>query len=88
MLWVKDEVVVVATKIKANSNNNQAMRRDQTLVDEDSPETGGEATKIIIETMQIMIIENVGVVEEHVTLNVTIHQEIRVLEDNRTIMWM
>ena len=86
VVQVKDVVVAVATKIKANINSNQAMRRDQTLVDEDSPEARGEVAEIIIETMQIMITENVGVVEEQVTLNVTVHPKIRVVEDSIIIM--
>ena len=88
VVQVKDVVVAVAvaTKIKANINSNQGMCRDQTLVDEDSPEAGGEVAEIIIETMQIMITENVRVVEEQVTLNVTVHPKISVVEDSIIIM--
>ena len=62
VVQVKDVVVAVATKIKANINSNQAMRRDQTLVDEDSPEAGGEVAEITTGIMQRMTTENVGVV--------------------------
>jgi len=87
VVQVKDEVVAVATKIKASSSSNiSMMRRDQTHVVVDSSEAGGEVAEISTEIMQKMITENVGVVEEQVTLNVTVHQEIRVLEGNKTIM--
>ena len=84
---VMDDVMVVATKIKAsNSSSISMMRRDQTHVVVDSSEAGGEVAEISTEIMQKMITENVGVVEEQVTLNVTVHQEIRVVEGNKTIM--
>ena len=80
--------MVVATKIKANSNCNQMTHRDQTLVDEDSLEAGGEVAEILIEIIQRMITENAGVVEEQVTLNMIVHPKIRVIEDSRIIMYL
>ena len=85
-MQVKDVVVAVATRIKASSNSSQMIRRDQTIVDKDSPEAGGEVAKITTGIMQRMIIENVGVVVGQVILNVTVHHEIRVVEDSKTIM--
>ncbi|MCO5558747.1 hypothetical protein L7F22_012333 [Adiantum nelumboides] len=57
---------VVAIKIKASSSINQMMRNGQTLVDVEITKAGGvkEVTKISKEIMQIMKIENVGVVKE------------------------
>ena len=55
-------------------------------MDRDSPKVGGEVVEISIEIMQRMITNNVGVVEEQVTLNVTVHPEIKVVEDNIIIM--
>ena len=82
-----DVVVAVATRIKASSSSNsQMMCRDRIIVDEDSPEAGGEVTEITTGIMQRMITENVGVVVGQVILNMTIHHEIRVVEDNKTIM--
>ena len=86
VVQVKDEVVAVVTKTKASSSSTSTMRRDQTHVVVDSSEAGGEVAEISTEIMQKMITENVGVVEEQVTLNVTVHQEIRVVEGNKTIM--
>ena len=54
-------------------------------MDGDSLEVGGEVTEISTEIMQRMIIEN-GVVVGQVILNVTVHHEIRVVEDSKTIM--
>ena len=85
-MQVKDEVVAVATKIKASNNSISMMRRDQTHVVVDSSEAGGEVAEISTEIMLKMTTENVGVVEEQVTLNVNVHQEIRVAEDNKPIM--
>ena len=42
MVQAKDEVAVVATKIKANKINNQMTYKQQILVEEDSLEAGGE----------------------------------------------
>ena len=55
-------------------------------MDGDSPEAGGEVAEISIEIMQRMITENAGVVVGQVILNVTVHHEIRVVEDSKTIM--
>ena len=86
MVQVKDEVVAVATRIKANNNSSQMMHRDRIIVDEDSPEAGGEVVETSKEVMQRMIAESIGVVEEHVTFNVTVHPAIRVVEDSTIIM--
>ena len=87
VVQVKDVVVAVATKIKAsNSSSSQMMRRDQTVVDVDIPEAGGEVAEITTGIMRRMITENVGVVVGQVILNVTVHHEIRVVEDSKTIM--
>ena len=64
VVQVKDEVVAVATKIKASNSSISMMRRDQTHVVVDSSEAGGEVAEISTEIMQKMITENVGVVEE------------------------
>ena len=87
VVQVKDMAVAVATRIKAsNSSNSQMMRRDLIIMDGDSPEAGGEVAEITTRIMQRMIIENVGVVVGQVILNVTVHHEIRVVEDSKTIM--
>ncbi|MCO5550040.1 hypothetical protein L7F22_003517 [Adiantum nelumboides] len=71
VVQAKDEVVVMATKIKANSSVNQMMHNGQTSMDVEIIKAGGvkEVTKITKEIMQIMKTKNAGVVEEHVTLN-------------------
>ena len=74
MVQVKD----VVTRIKASSSSSQMMRRDQRIMDGDSPKVGGEVAKITTGIMQRMIIENVGVVVGQVILNVTVHHEIKV----------
>ena len=56
-------------------------------MDEDSSEAGGEVAEISNEVMQRMITGNVGDVEEQVTLNVTVHQEIRVAEDSKICVY-
>ena len=86
MVQAKDKVVVVATKIKAIKISSQIIHREQTHVDKDSLEVEGEVAEISREIMQRMIIENVRVVEEHVTLSVTVHQEIGVAEGSKIIM--
>ena len=86
VVQVKDMVMAMATRIKASSNSSQMMRRDQTIVDVDSSEAGGEVAEITTGIMQRMITENVGVVVGQVILNVTVHHEIRVVEDSKTIM--
>ena len=62
VVQIQDVVVAVATGIKASSSNSQMMRKDQTIIDGDSPEVGGEVAKITTGIMQRMIIENGGVV--------------------------
>ncbi|MCO5602553.1 hypothetical protein L7F22_056687 [Adiantum nelumboides] len=88
VVQAKDEVVVVETKIKASSSINQMIHNGQTIVDVEIIEAGvvKEVAKTTKEIMQIMKIENAGVVEERVILNMTVHQETRVAEDNKTIM--
>ena len=86
MVQAKDKVMAVATKIKANKINSQMTHREQTHMDKDSLKAGGEVAEISREIMHRMITKNVGDVEEHVTLNVIVHQEIRVAEDSKTIM--
>ncbi|MCO5592625.1 hypothetical protein L7F22_046628 [Adiantum nelumboides] len=90
VVQAKDKVVVVvvATKIKVSSSINQMMHNGQTIVDVEIIEARGvkEVAKITKVLIQIMKTENVGVVEEQITLNVTIHQETRVVEDSKTIM--
>ena len=72
--------MAVATRIKASSSSSQMMHRDRIIVDEDSPEVGGEVAEITTEITLRMITENVGVVVGQVILNVTVHHEIRVVE--------
>ena len=61
-------------------------------MDEDISEAGREIAKIFKEIMQEMIAENVGIVGEHVTFRVTVHQGNKVIEgskvteDSKTIM--
>ncbi|MCO5559754.1 hypothetical protein L7F22_013356 [Adiantum nelumboides] len=88
VMQAKDEVVVMVTKIKASSSISQMMHIGQTVVDVEIIEAGGvkEVTKITKEIMEIMKIKNAGVVEEQVTLNVTVYQETRVAKDSKTIM--
>ena len=82
----KDEVVVVATRAKMRTSSSQMICREWTLADEDSPEAGGEVAEIFREIMQEMIAENVGIVGEHVTFRVIVHQGSKVIEDNKIIM--
>ena len=86
LVQVKDKFMAVAIKIKSINSSNLMMHRDQTHMDMDSLEVGGEVTKISKEIIQIMITENVRVVVGQVILNVTVHHEIRVVEDSKTIM--
>ncbi|MCO5596794.1 hypothetical protein L7F22_050864 [Adiantum nelumboides] len=74
-------------QIKANSSINQMIHNGQTIVDVEIIEAGGvkEIAEITKEIMQIMKIENVGVVEEEVTLNVTVHQETRVAKNSKQL---
>ena len=73
MVQVKDVVVAVVTKIKANSSSSsQMMCRDRIIMDEDSPEARGEVAEITTEITLRMITENVGVVVGQVILNVTV----------------
>ena len=62
--------------------------RDQTCVDEDNIEVQGikEVTKTSQEVSLEMTMQNVGSVGGQVILNVTVHHEIRVVEDSKTIM--
>ena len=57
-------------------------------MEEDNIEAGGvkEVTGTSQEIMQEMNVQNVGIVEGQVTLNVTVHQGIEMIEDNKTIM--
>ena len=80
---------VVEIRIKANNNNNKhRIRRDQTQVDAETIEAGGvrEVAEISKEIMLEMITGNVGLVVEQVTFKMTVHKEIRVVEDNRITM--
>ena len=88
LVQAKVEVMTVAIRAKVNNNSSKMIRRDQTHVEEDSIEAGGvkEVTGTSQEIMQEMKVQNVGIVEEHVSLNVIVHQGIRVTEDNKTIM--
>ena len=69
-----------------SNNNSQMIQTEQTHLDDNSSEVGGEVAKILREIMQEMIAENVGIVGEQVTFRVTIHQGNKVIEDNKTIM--
>ena len=86
MAQAKEVVVVVVIRIKANSNNNRKDRIliDQTQVDAETIEVGRveEVAKISKEIMLEMITGNVGLVVEQVTIKMTVHKEIRVVEDN------
>lgn len=86
VVQAKDKVVAVATKVKISNNSSPMMHRDQTHVDEVSPEAGGEVAQIFREISLEMITENAGVVVEQVTLSMTVHQEIRVAEGSKIIM--
>ena len=65
------------------------MHRDLTLVvDVDNIEAGGvkEDVETSKEIMQIMMEKNAGIVEVHVTLSVTFHQNDKVIEGSKTTM--
>ena len=57
-------------------------------MDVETIEVGGvrEVIEISKEIMLEMITENVGLVVEQVTFKMTVHKEIRVVEDNRITM--
>ena len=88
VVQAKDVVVVVATRIKASSNISQMMHRGQMHVEEEIIEAGGvkEVAEISKETMQEMIAENAGIVEEQVTFKVNVHQEIKGTGDSKITM--
>ena len=88
-MQAKDEVVVVATIIEVSSSSiSQMIHRDQIHVDVEIIEAGGvkEVAKISKETMQEMIAENDGIVEEQVIFRMTVHQRTKVTEDNKITM--
>ena len=82
------EVVTVAIKAKVNTNSSKMIHRDQTHMEEDNIEAGGvkEVAGTSQEIMQEMKVQNVGIVEGQVTLNMTVHQGVKMIEDNKTIM--
>ena len=88
MVQAKVEVVIVAIKAKVNSNNSKMICRDQTHVKEDNIEARGvkEVTGTSQEIMQEMKVQNAGIMEKQVTLNVTVHQGIKMIEDSKTTM--
>ena len=88
-MQAKEVVAIVEIRIKASSNNFKHMIRiDQTQVDAKTIEAGGvrEVVEISREIMMEMITKNVGLVVEQVTFKMTVHKEIRVVEDNRITM--
>ena len=73
----------------ADSNSSKhRIRRDQTQVDVKTIEARGvrEVAEISKETMLEMLTGNAGLVVEQVTFKMTVHKEIRVVEDNRITM--
>ena len=64
------------------------MHKGQMHVEEEIIEAGGvkEVAEISKETMQEMIAENAGIVEEQVTFKVSVHQEIKGTRDSKITM--
>ena len=70
MVQAEVEVMTMAIRAKVNSNSSKMIHRDQTYMEEDNIEVGGfkEVAGTSQEVMQEMKVQNVGIVEGHVTL--------------------
>ena len=81
MVQAKDEAVIMATIIKIGSSSiSQMIHRDRIHLDVEIIEAGGVkgVAEISKETMQEMIAENCGIVEEQVIFRMIVHQRTKV----------